>query len=271
MLAFDADWQPIKCPEGWMSSDVAYGGIVDLVAVIKENNKPLIWATDWTTGGLGASIEAKKDQQLRFYALLLWKLYGIPNVRITVDSLRTGARKTIDLTERDHQLTQLFAESESRRLIALDPDDPEHWPATPGANCSICQLDCPWYANEAIKLIDKMDAADPEAMFQSGLIVEKTLGMIKKALKGHAQFHAPIKLNGMVAEIRGTKRYEWDYNETRALLTELGYDPDLIGALNVTNLRKHLRNDDHLEAVMNLATESVQERFGFYKQKAGEA
>lgn len=265
MLAFDENWQPVKCPEEWTSERVRFGGVIDLVNVIKEENKPLVWAIDWTTGGLGATIEAHKNQQLRFYALLLYKNFGIQNVRITVDSLRTGARKTIDLDKNDHIVTQLFAESESAHLQAMTD-----WPPAPGANCSICQLQCPLYDDTKLNMIDKLGERDPEAMFGAGIIIEKALTKIKKALKGYAQLHDPIEVNGMVAEIRSLKKYDWPHDETRALLTELGYDPDEIGNLTATNLKKRIRNDDHYEAIKNLASETVQERFGFYKQRAGE-
>jgi hypothetical protein len=219
-IAFDKEWD--SCP--WESENARYGGIIDMHQVEGTGKDAMIVVTDWFCGGLGAEFESHKMMQLRFYAYLLFKKYGISKIRIVVDSLRMNSSRTVDLDHDDLVSVGEFIEAESEALAQRDPLFDDNWPAQPCAICERCQLECPLLDTVECNLFraPKFNEETPlRTALDNAILAERYLKQAKKLLKNHVALHGPVVGEGMVAEARVSSNYWWSFRDARSMLRTL--------------------------------------------------
>lgn len=230
-LAFDDRGQPAT----W--DDCAYGGMLDLT-MLKGRHLLIV---DWTTAALGGVFEAKKDEQLRFYGMLAWMKWKKPEITVETRSLRTGARRFVELEHGDHEAMWARLTRERERLLdALDDEyvaSGSDWPAQPGHVCGICRLRCPlgesWESVHGSPVrIETQDQA--RKLHERLILLERQRSHIMKALKRYVGVHGLLDTNGVVARIQVQKRREYDTQEVYRRLLEADYNErEILGILRV--------------------------------------
>lgn len=254
-LAFDADWKV----QHWNSPKVAYGGIVDVV-LVAEGQLHLI---DWTTAAISGVFGAKKDFQLRMYALLGHRMWGFPTVTIETVSLRTGVSQSLVLDADDLREAEARLEVHRARLQDLLDGGPGPWPAVPGIECGICALDCPLEATQGpVRLADVSSAT--EALGQL-ILLNKRAKDVKKLLRAYSTFHGGVELNGVAYGPVPTKKRSFPSQEVAALLVDYGFDPYEILTVDTRKLTKTCKRDAKLLVqIEGLATVKESETFKLY-------
>lgn len=261
-VTFAEDWTTIA----WGDQLAAWGGMVDVVGVRGAGEDAEIYAIDWTTAAISGAFGVKKNLQLRMYAMLLGREYGIERVTISARSLRTGAEQTMTLDAADHAETfeRLTRERERlAELLDLDPRFP--WPAVPNSQCGICLLKCPIYEESLkgdlpLRLENREDAAS--ALQQVVLLDAKRKGLMA-ILKAYAAFHGPVESGGMEAASRPIEKRDYPTARVAELLRAGGIDPYLVLKLDRKALTSQTKKDKDLRAdVEALAKITIGERFG---------
>jgi ferredoxin len=256
----------------WSATDVAYGGIMDLVTMEGQG----LQITDWTTAAISGAHGNEKDFQLRFYGWLLYTYAGLQpehspllrrrnEIEVRTKSLRTGKEVCVQLTEGDHEKTWERIESERQRILTFIEDDGP-WDACAGSLCGICRLECPLEQKEGAPMVRLLDEADASAAHQRLIIIEREAKALKALLKGYVGVHGSVVSNGIEARIDPTERVSYpDTHAVLELLGRAGYSPrdcDDVTKIDRTALKKLLKKDgDTWAEVDELASVEISERF----------
>jgi hypothetical protein len=148
-------------------------------------------------------IQAAADWQARFYiraAKTVWP--NFPRYRFTFSFVRYGTYVSVvfkdsdlDLLDREVAAVAATIEEATRR---------NEWPATPGVECSYCQLACPIVDNDVMAPKRILDAHTAETIAGWIMAGDQMIGAAKKALKAYCSAHGPITVGGMVWDNRPT-------------------------------------------------------------------
>lgn len=257
-MAFDLDWKPVD----WSSDDVAYGGIIDLLMLSENEDGPYAHAIDWTTAAVSGVFGAKKDLQLRIYALYIAKLTGVARVWIETISLRTGARLGLMLGPDDHDATEKRMKEERARLVRLLHANNE-WPAVPGVECGLCTLACPLamqiQTEAPLRIIGPEHALDVLGRY---ILLEKTRKDYARVLKAYTGIHGAVELNGLAYGPFGAPTRTYGTADVLRVLKQYGIDPAEFLVVDKRKLGKLAKIDAMASASMEaIAKKTVRESF----------
>lgn len=260
-IAFNQHWDVVT----WHDPDVAFAGMLDVVGVRYQGGAPVsAYAIDWTTAAISGQFAAKKDLQLRFYGLLLARLFDIHDVHITTKSLRTGATREVDLDSADHEQTEARIRDERARLLRLlETEKDFDWPAVPNSQCGICQIPCPEvnFAEQGdVPLrLESLESAQ-DALRRLTLIDSRRKG-IMAALKGYCTFYGAVEAGGMEAAMR--PRAAYSYPTSQVMLSLEPDDSAQVLKVDRTVLNRLAKKQpDIFGAVAELAKVKTSDRFG---------
>jgi len=233
----------------WDTTDVAYGGIMDLVTAEGSGYQ----IVDWTTAALGGVHQRQKEFQLRFYGWLFYTYLGLTaennrrnEIAVRTKSLRTGKEIEVQLTPDDHAKTWSRIEIERRRIMErVDNDGP--WEACAGSLCAICHLDCPLEKIEGAPPVRIDDAKSAGEVHQRLILVDRERKLLTSLLKSYVGVHGSVESNGVEARIDSTEKHNYDVPGIIECLSASGWnerDIHAVLSVNRTKLKKACNKDE---------------------------
>jgi len=264
-IAFDKKWNEVD----WHSDGVAFGGIIDLATTVHLGlGVQGVKIRDWTTASLAGWFSTKKDLQLRMYALLAYRKWGIANVEVTAHSLRTGVQKTVSLGAEDHAETveRIIAERGRLRGMMDQPSD-RPWDAVPCQQCSICRIECPALEG-ALKLAiplridDRLQATN---LLQQLILLDRRRKSIVAVLKSYVGVHGAVESGGIRAGFKVRETRTHPANQVYDMLIAAGVNDaeawDVM-TVNKARLKRLTKKDKTLrEDIDDVVTVKPGERF----------
>jgi len=246
----------------------AHGGYVwrpDLVYARPDGIEIVDFKTHWQ---VWPASRAKGELQARWYAwqaAQIWPGFGRYVIRFAF--VRYGADVPVEFTpaeidQVEPQVAASIARIEQARATGT-------WPASPGAHCGFCRLECPTVDDVRRAPVRVLDRLDAERIAGEALVLKQAVEARELALAAFCATEGAVTCNGIEYAHRPTKVLQFPIAPVMRVLTEQGITPGF--TVGKTALRPYLTAAKYFHvrpALEQIAVTKVETRFS--ARKAGE-
>jgi putative RecB family exonuclease len=227
--------------------EVTVRGVIDELRTELIDGQPTTIVRDFKTSWqVPSQARVDRDLQLTVYALLCAP-DGAERVKVELDMVRHDRVLESWRTAEDIAEARKRILADARALL-----EETEWTPRPGAICSWCPH------TDACPAVQQADAAPgvplsaEQAKVKASELValKRRLAELTEELKTWCSEHGPVALDGVQIGFFRRESYRYPLEPTRQILTDRGYDPDVVLRVDTTELKKLIRRDPELEKAL---------------------